>query len=212
MNILLEKRGQGFHKDAIWKCQCDCGKIFYVKTSTAKKGNGCGCKIKNKLVGKRFGKLLILENSGKRTKNGNIIYKCQCDCGRITYVSSHNLTTKYNKTLSCGCYNRENKTKHNCCYTRLYKKYLSMKQRCYNPNNPYYKNYGGRGITICDEWLNNFLNFKEWAYNNGYDDNLGSFDCTIDRINNDGNYEPSNCRWVNMKVQMNNTRRNIKRD
>lgn len=210
MNTLLEKIGRGYHRDAIWKCECDCGNIFYVTTSTAKKGNGCGCKIKNKLVGEKFGRLLVLKDSTKRTKQGNIIYQCKCDCGNIVYVSSNNLSTKCNKTVSCGCYNTERKTKHNSCYTRLYKKYMSMKQRCYNQNNPHYKDYGGRGIKVCDEWLNDFTKFEKWSYANGYDDNLGKWDCTIDRIDNDSDYRPDNCRWVDMKTQLNNTRRNKK--
>ena len=79
-----------------------------------------------------------------------------------------------------------------------------MKARCYNANNPYYYNYGGRGISICDEWLNDFSSFYNWAVNNGYKDTL-----FIDRINNNGNYEPSNCRWVTPKENSNNKRNNI---
>ena len=87
--------------------------------------------------------------------------------------------------------------------TRLYRVYSGMKSRCYNSNTPMYKYYGGRGITVCEEWKNDFKAFYEWAMNNGYSDKL-----TIDRIDNNGNYEPSNCRWVDMKTQSHNTSHN----
>ena len=92
-------------------------------------------------------------------------------------------------------------TKHNLRYTRLYRIYYGMRARCYNPKTRAYKYYGERGITICDEWLSDFTNFYEWSINNGYSDDL-----TIDRIDVNGNYEPSNCRWVDMKTQVHNRR------
>lgn len=86
---------------------------------------------------------------------------------------------------------------------RISRVYWNMKTRCYNPSSNKYNAYGARGIKVCDEWKNSFKKFKEWALSNGYGDNL-----TIDRINNDGNYEPSNCRWVTNKQNTNNTRKN----
>ena len=93
--------------------------------------------------------------------------------------------------------------KHGLRDTRLFSIWSNMKTRCYNKNVRSYKNYGGKGITICDEWLENFEKFYKWSMSNGYSDEL-----SIDRINPNGNYEPTNCRWVNSKIQANNTSRN----
>ena len=87
---------------------------------------------------------------------------------------------------------------------RIYTIYNAMMSRCYNPNVPHYFRYGGRGISVCDEWRNNYYSFREWAYESGYDENAPRGKCTIDRIDDDGNYCPENCRWVDMKVQNNN--------
>lgn len=106
-------------------------------------------------------------------------------------------------TRSCGCLHRERVRKHGKRHTRLYSIWLNMHDRCCNINNKCYSDYGGRGITICDEWLNDFMSFHNWAMNNGYQENL-----TIDRIDVNGNYEPNNCRWADMKTQNRNKRNN----
>lgn len=158
------------------------------------------------LRGKDFGKLHVIENEDYLIKNGRTYFLCQCKCGsEPKFIQSYYLKTGH--TQSCGCLKHEEKIfTHGLTNTRLYRTYNSMKQRCYKEYDKAYKNYGGRGITICDEWLdkeNGFLNFYNWAINNGYEDSL-----TIDRKNNDGNYEPNNCRWVNDKTQSNNRRSN----
>lgn len=151
--------------------------------------------------GTRYGKLTIISPTNKHS-GGNIIYKCICDCGKECYVSSGNLGKSTN---SCGCLVEVNKIKHNKSQTKLYDVWTNMKQRCNNPKNPRYKNYGGRGIKICDEW-NDFNNFYTWANQNGYDEtlNINKKQCTLDRIDVNGDYEPSNCRWISNKEQQNN--------
>lgn len=156
-------------------------------------------KVEN-IIGKRFGRLVVIENLGFK-KHGSTVHKCICDCGAFKEVPASYL--KSNHTRSCGCWVKEIHTIHNLCKTRLYKIYEGMKKRCFGEYSKAYKDYGERGITICNEWLKDFKAFYDWAYANGYKDHL-----TIDRIDVNGNYEPSNCRWVDRKTQNSNTRRN----
>jgi hypothetical protein len=155
------------------------------------------------MLGEKYGKLTVKEISDYRGKNNrDIYYICDCDCGnKNIQVMGTSLRRKNKPTLNCKECGDKKKVKHGMKGTRLYKIWDSMKQRCFNANNEYYYRYGGRGITISDEWLGKcgFNNFMEWSYANGYNENL-----TIDRKDNDGNYEPSNCRWVSMKIQANN--------
>lgn len=150
------------------------------------------------MIGEKIGNWTIISNDYKNstTKHKRVI--CRCDCGKIKSVLLE--TIKNGKSKSCGCSN----VKHGKGNTRLYKIWKGIKVRCLCKNNSHYKWYGNRGITICDEWKNDFMSFYNWSIDNGYKENL-----TIDRIDNDGNYEPNNCRWVDMITQSNNCRTNI---
>lgn len=154
-------------------------------------------------MGRRYGKLTVIAYDTQ--KNQNLYFWCKCECGKIKSIQKNSLVS--GGVISCGCNLRERSTTHNLSHTRLYKVFRDMKTRCYNKNSPDYKNYGGRGITICDEWLNNFTAFNKWAYENGYKEDAPKMACTIDRINNDLGYTPQNCRWVDMAVQNNNKRK-----
>lgn len=155
------------------------------------------------LTGQRFGRLMVVKHIGTRSKSA--LWKCLCDCGTETEVVYGSLISGYTK--SCGCLHREiakeMMTTHGMRGTKLYKVWNNMLQRSNNLNNKYYSDYGGRGITVCDEWRE-FLPFYNWAMTNGYLEGL-----SIDRINNDGNYESSNCKWSTMKEQSNNRRNTV---
>ena len=159
------------------------------------------------LTGNKYGLLTVVGLSDTNTRK--TYWVCQCDCGNMKTVRSDSLLCGAIK--SCGCLKKAqdsvNLTKnhsHKMSGTRIYLEWQGMKGRCYNPHDPRYDRWGGRGISVCDEWRDSFESFYEWAMAHGYSDEL-----TIDRIDNDGNYTPDNCRWASQKQQSRNRSTNI---
>lgn len=199
-------------------CDCDCGaKDLEIVGRQIFTGNtrSCGCLhrditsecMSSDLTGLTFKYLKVLEPTNKRA-NGKIVWKCECDCGNICYVPTTYLTM--GDTISCGCKRWESNIKHGECDTELYKILSYIKGRCYNINNTAYQYYGAKGVTVCNEWMdpeNGFMNFKTWAYEHNYIQDIG---LTLDRINPFGNYEPSNCRWITLQEQQWNKRNTIR--
>lgn len=166
------------------------------------------------LTNNRYGRLFVIKPIFEAGKHGQTKVKwlCKCDCGNEVIKTGKNL--RQGITHSCGCLHKESLAKrnkdnasHRSGKTRLYGVWRGMKQRCLDSNRKEYPNYGGRGISICDEWLDSFESFQNWAYSSGYDEHAPYGKCTLDRIDVNGNYEPSNCRWVDAEVQASNRRK-----
>ena len=157
----------------------------------------------------RFGKLVAIKYS-YTNKEKKAVWECLCDCGKTHYATAKDLRS--GNTKSCGCAKVERarllKYKDGRCKERLHGVWNTMLKRCYCKTSNAYKNYGGRGITVCEEWKD-YKTFQKWAYENGYDEKAPKGICTIDRIDYNGNYEPSNCRWVSMTEQRKNKRQGI---
>ena len=158
--------------------------------------------IDKSLIGQKFNRLLIQDIFRKDNKT---YAHCLCNCGAEKDILLARIKNK--NTQSCGCLHRELlsalSSTHHSSGTRLYNIWCNIKGRCKNSSHRDYCNYGGRGISLCKEWDNSFETFRDWAYNNGYSDTL-----SIDRINVDGNYEPTNCRWTDSYTQNSNKRLN----
>lgn len=164
-------------------------------------------------VGQKFARLLVLEEVG-RNKSGCKLWKCLCDCGNETIASTAVLRSGHKK--SCGCYKLDcaraqgkASATHGGSHTRLWNVYRCMLSRCYNEHAEQYKNYGSRGIGVCEEWKGHFEAFREWANSTGYDPDAPYGQCTLDRIDVDKNYSPQNCRWADAKTQGRNKRNTV---
>lgn len=162
------------------------------------------------LIDKRFNRLIITQELEPRIKpngypGGEKVrrFLCKCDCGNECVAVLRDI--KSGNTKSCGCFSNENRYKHGLTKHPLHKRWIGIKQRCYNKNAVRYSDWGGRGITMCDEWKNNFESFYNWALSHGYKKELH-----IDRINNDGNYSPENCRFVT--IAENNKNQRVRKD
>ena len=159
------------------------------------------------LTGQRFERLTVLKR-GENGHRGKVYWLCQCDCGSEIAVRGDHL--RKGLIRSCGCLSNETRSQvhrtHGGSHTRLYRVYRTMLARCFNPKNYEYAAYGGRGIRVCDAWKEDYVAFRDWALANGYDEAAPYGECTIDRIDVNGNYEPSNCRWTTMAEQQRNKR------
>lgn len=215
---VIKQSGLNKYSQVAWECLCDCGNTVRVSGILLRKGTtrSCGClasELKSarslkEETGNTHGMLTVVRYFG--IKNHEAAWECKCECGNTTVVIGSKLRS--GATKSCGCKKAQWAREANMVHGRaiksekqdpLYKLWCSMRQRCTNANEQCYKYYGGRGITVCEEWMNAFVPFMNWALSNGYKHGL-----QIDRKDNDGNYNPNNCHFVTQKENCRNRRNN----
>ena len=197
--LMILKAWRNERSEIYVQVRCNCGNetITRYRNLTSGKTSTCGKCIKinlDNLIGQKFNHLTIISAYRKK---GRIFVKAKCDCGIIKEYNYSSI--KSNHTKSCGCIN-----KLSYVSKRLYHIWKHMMERCYKENDSRYKDWGGRGIQVCNEWQD-YFNFEKWALDNGYQENL-----SIDRINNNKNYCPENCRWTTTKEQNRNKRNSIR--
>ena len=219
LTVIDEKR---FHKNGDYRqgyylCKCECGNVKYIKDHSIITGRirdcGCGEYMRTRYIGKSFGYLQVI-NAYRERHSGkvNIMLVCRCVCGKEKIYKSSDLINK--NITSCGCKTSRKKSAHKKTShkkeqdkntLRIMRIYRGMFSRCYNEKDKDFKNYGARGVDICEEWKSSKTAFQEWSLANGYANNL-----TIDRIDNNKGYSPENCHWVTIKQQQRNKRNNVK--
>lgn len=212
VQYLICKHRENGAPATIWHCKCDCGNEKDIRYPNLISGGSksCGClsreqsaKTAKNLSGMTFGRLKVVDRAGSENKRA--LWLCRCECGKEITVTSNALLT--GNTKSCGCIKKEQignlSRRHGGSNDRLYEIWKGMKARCNNPKNRSYKNYGGRGISVCEEW-NDYVAFRNWAYSSGYKMDAKYGVCTIERIDVNMNYCPENCTWISLSEQMKN--------
>ncbi len=208
LTVLKEIGVTADHTKRLFYCKCECGTTIIAEKGNLVNGHttSCGrCSRVLDLAGKRFGRLIAVRLHPYLMKHTNRVWECKCDCGKTTFVTSHDLSSGHTK--SCGCLSDLNRLYKTEDEERLANVFTGMKRRCYKTTDHAFKHYGGRGIAICDEWLLDKRKFIDWALTHGYQKGL-----SIDRIDVNGNYCPENCRWTDSKTQCNNKRNSVKID